>query len=54
MSYRIPHDFVTKALSVSLWGMDASLKPFTASATTHRIAEDAVEVEFAALWQSVK
>lgn len=46
MADRGPNEFVKKALSVSLWGMDAALKPFTATATTHRIAEDAVEVEF--------
>lgn len=46
MAVRAPHEFVNKTLSVSLWGMDASLKPFTATATTQRIAEDAVEVEF--------
>ncbi len=46
MPDRGPNEFVNKALSVSLWGMDASLKPFTATATTQRIAEDAVEVEF--------
>ncbi|MEO6119726.1 MAG: PilZ domain-containing protein [Terriglobales bacterium] len=40
------HEFVNKALSISLWGMDSSLKPFTATAMTHRIAEDAVEVDF--------
>lgn len=40
------HDFVNKKLTVSMWGMDASLKPFTETTTTRQIAERAVEVEF--------
>ena len=40
------HDFVNKAITVNLWGMDASLRPFTDTAKTRQIAERAVEVEF--------
>ena len=40
------HEFVNKTLTVSLWGMDASLKPFTETAKTRQIAERAVEVYF--------
>jgi hypothetical protein len=40
------HDFVNKKLKVGMWGMDASLKPFTETTTTRQIAERAVEVDF--------
>jgi hypothetical protein len=40
------YEFVNKAISVNLWGMDASLRPFTESAKTRQIAEHALEVEF--------
>lgn len=40
------HEFVNKTLKVGLWGMDASLKPFTEMVKTRQIAERAVEVEF--------
>lgn len=40
------HDFVNKAITVNLWGMDASLKPFTSAARTRQIADGAVEVVF--------
>lgn len=40
------HEFVNKAITVNLWGMDASMRPFTSTAKTHQIAERAVEVDF--------
>lgn len=40
------HEFVNKAITVNLWGMDANLKPFTETAKTRQIARRAVEVDF--------
>lgn len=40
------HDFVNKAITLSLWGMDAALKPFTETAKTRQLAERAAELDF--------
>lgn len=40
------YDFVPKKITVSIWGMDAELKPFTTQVKTRQLAERAVELEF--------
>ena len=40
------HNFVNKAITVNVWGMDAALKPFTGAVKTRQLAERAVEIDF--------
>jgi hypothetical protein len=39
------HVFVPKAITLSIWGMDANLRPFTETVKTLQIAEKAVEAD---------
>jgi len=43
------YDFVPKKITISIWGMDAELKPFTTQVKTRQLAERAVELEFSRL-----
>lgn len=40
-----PYDFVPKAVTVNIWGMDASMRPFTESVRTCQLAKTAVELD---------
>ena len=45
MADKPQQNLVRKALSIKIWGMDASLRPFNDTVKTLQIAPDAVEIE---------
>ena len=45
MNDKPPYDFVPKAVTVNIWGMDASMRPFTESVRTCQLARNAVELD---------
>lgn len=46
MTFASEHEFVPKSITVTIWGMDAAMKPFTETTKTQRLAIKAVILDF--------